>query len=84
LGAGTQTSALSFGGYDSPSTPSANTGVTEKWNGTSWTTSGSLNTARRGIAGAGASNSASLAFAGLTTVAVTTVQNLLMVLLDKC
>jgi hypothetical protein len=40
-GAGTQTSAVGFGGY----TPT--TGATEKYDGTSWTTSpASLNTAR--------------------------------------
>jgi hypothetical protein len=41
-GAGTQTAGLAFGGIDT-----ANTGATEEYNGTTWTTSpGSLNTAR--------------------------------------
>jgi hypothetical protein len=44
-GAGTQTAALAFGGYDG----TANTGATEEYDGTNWATSpGSLNTARRG------------------------------------
>jgi hypothetical protein len=42
-GAGTQTAALAFGGYDT-----WNTGATEEYNGSTWTTSpGSLNTARQ-------------------------------------
>jgi hypothetical protein len=42
-GAGTQTAALGFGGY----TGTANTGATEEYDGSTWTTSpGSLNTAR--------------------------------------
>jgi hypothetical protein len=41
-GAGTQTAALGFGGQTPP-----NTGATEEYDGTSWTTSpASLNTAR--------------------------------------
>jgi hypothetical protein len=41
-GAGTQTAALAFGGY----TPGTNTGATEEYDGTNWTTSNPLNTAR--------------------------------------
>jgi hypothetical protein len=42
--AGTQTAALAFGGYDG----TANTGATEEYDGTNWTTSTNpLNTARR-------------------------------------
>ena len=40
------------------------TGVNETWNGTSWTEVNNLNTARRGISGVGASNTAVLAFGG--------------------
>ena len=58
-GAGTQTAALAFGGK----TPS-NTGSTEEYDGSSWTTSpGSLNDARGYLAGAGTQTSA-LAFGG--------------------
>jgi hypothetical protein len=44
-GAGTQTAALAFGGYDG----TANTGATEEYNGATWATitSNPLNTARR-------------------------------------
>ena len=40
--------------------------ATEKYDGTSWTTTGSLNTARRYLAGAG-TQTAGLAFGGLAT-----------------
>jgi hypothetical protein len=57
-GAGTQTSALAFGGgspdYD----------LTELWNGTNWTEVNDLNTARNGLGGTGADNTAALAFGG--------------------
>jgi len=60
-GAGTQTSALAFGGYDfSPNYTSA----TESWNGSAWTNVSSLNTARYYISGTGPSNSDALAFGG--------------------
>ena len=42
--AGTQASALAFGG--DPNGVGATTAATESWNGTSWTTVNSLNTAR--------------------------------------
>ncbi len=59
-GAGTQTSTLVFGGGP------PNKDETESYNGTSWTEKNDLNTARRGIAGAGASNTSALAFGGGT------------------
>jgi hypothetical protein len=40
-----------------------------EWN-TSWTEVNDLNTARTGLAGAGATNTAALGFGGFTTVAV--------------
>jgi hypothetical protein len=50
-GAGIQTAAIAFGGSPAPGT---NTGATELYDGTSWTTSPvSMNTARRSLAGAG-------------------------------
>jgi hypothetical protein len=52
-GAGTQTAALAFGGY----IPAGISGATEEYDGTSWTSSGSLNTARDGLAGCRNSNS---------------------------
>jgi hypothetical protein len=42
---------------------------TETWNGTSWTEVNDLNTARRIFGGAG-TNTAALAFGGITTVGV--------------
>jgi len=59
-GSGTQTSTLVFGGGP------PNKDETESYNGTSWTEKNDLNTARRGIAGAGASNTSALAFGGGT------------------
>jgi hypothetical protein len=64
--AGTQTSALGFGG--SPS-PGVNTAATEEYNGATWTSNPTgLNTARRGLAGCG-TQTAALGFGGYTTVA---------------
>jgi len=57
-GSGTQTSTLVFGGGP------PNKDETESYNGSNWTEMNDLNTARRGIAGAGASNTSALAFAG--------------------
>jgi hypothetical protein len=59
-GSGTQTSTLVFGG--GPPVRAE----TESYDGTSWTEVNDLNTARRGIAGAGADNTSALAFGGNT------------------
>jgi hypothetical protein len=64
-GAGTQTSALAFGGIDDPQ---ARLTTTERYNGSSWTSVNSLNTGRATIGGAGASNSSVLAFGGFTAL----------------
>ena len=61
-GAGTQTSALAFGGHDS--TGPTMKAETEQWNGSSWTEVNDLNTARRQLSGAGADNTSALAFGG--------------------
>ena len=53
-GAGNQSAALAAGGY----TPSAATGNTEIWNGSSWTEVNDLNTSRDEVPGAGSSTSA--------------------------
>ena len=59
-GAGTQTAALGFTGYDG----TANTGATEEYDGSTWTTSpASLSTARNSLAGSG-TQTAALAFGG--------------------
>ena len=50
-GAGAQTAALSFGGYDGTNVLA----TTEAYDGTAWTAGGNLNTARHGLAGAGTS-----------------------------
>ena len=57
--AGIVTAALAFGG-------SAVTANTESWNGTNWTEVNNLTTARRQLAGAGASYTSVLAFGGET------------------
>jgi hypothetical protein len=66
-GAGTQTSALAFGGA---TPPDALTDATEKYNGTSWTNNPTgLGTARQGLAGAG-TQTAALGFGGRTSPGV--------------
>jgi hypothetical protein len=56
-GAGaTQTAALAFGGY-TPS-PAGATAASESYNGTSWTNTPSLNTARYGVTGFGTQTAA--------------------------
>ena len=61
VGYGTQTAGLGAGGYNQ--SPAADSVATESFNGTSWTTVNSLNTARRGAAGAG-NQTAALYFSG--------------------
>ena len=56
-GAGTQSSALMFGG-------DPNVALTETWNGTSWTEVSDLNQGRNGIGGAGIDNTSVLCFGG--------------------
>ena len=51
-GAGTQTAAVTFGGF-TPLGPNTNYNTTEKYDGTNWTTSGNMNTARCYMAGFG-------------------------------
>ena len=63
--AGIQTSALIFGGRDPAASPISSS---ESYNGTSWSPTPSLNTSRSYLGGAGASNTAGLAFGGQTTV----------------
>ena len=55
--------AMLFGGNYPPSTELTNT---ELYDGTSWTNSVAMSTARRGLAGAGSTNTSALAFAGYT------------------
>ena len=62
--AGTQTSSVIFGGYRAPPTATWNTA--ENWNGTGWTSTGSMNTARYGISGFG-TQTAALGAGGYTT-----------------
>ena len=62
-GAGTQNSAIRFGGYVSP----ADTTTSEEYNGTSWSAGGAMNIARRELGGAGASSNAAVAFGGNPT-----------------
>ena len=57
---GTQTSALAFGG-------STSVGYTEIWNGSSWSETTDLNTARQSTQGSGSSSTSALAASGYTT-----------------
>tara|TARA_E500000318_G_C3493977_1_gene185572 strand:- start:20 stop:868 length:849 start_codon:yes stop_codon:yes gene_type:complete len=58
-GAGTATSALTFGGTVPPVQA-----LTESWNGYTWSEVSDLNTARGAMAGVGADNTSALAFGG--------------------
>jgi len=62
-GAGTQTSALAFGGLNAPVYGLA---VTESYNGSAWTEVADLNTARGQMGGTGSSNTNALSFGGWT------------------
>jgi len=62
-GCGTQTAALAFGGKTGPGAQSSQA---QKFGGSSWTTTGSLGTARYTISGAGL-QTAALAFGGVKT-----------------
>jgi hypothetical protein len=59
-GAGIQTSAIVFGGE----APPGQQAIAESYNGVSFTEVADLNTARKGLGGAGASNTSALAFGG--------------------
>ena len=65
-GTGTTTSMIFFGGNDPGSSPTASgdRASTELWNGTNWTEVNNMNSVKRYPAGAGASSTASLSFAG--------------------
>jgi hypothetical protein len=70
-GCGTQTAALGFGGNNP-----GDTGATESYNGTSWTSVSSMNTARGLLAGAGTgTQTAALAFGGYIGAAVATTES---------
>jgi len=68
-GAGTQASALMFGGDTNPPTSGRESALTESYNGTAWSVKNVLNTARRVTAGAGASNTAAICVGGYTGTA---------------
>ena len=61
---------MAFMGYDG----SSRTGKTELWNGTNWTETTDMGTARQEGAGGGASSAAALAAGGYTTTAVATTE----------
>ena len=65
------TAALVFGGSQ-VGTPK---NETESWNGTNWTEVNNLNTSRQNLRGSGETNTASLAFGGKPTTAVTELWN---------
>jgi hypothetical protein len=58
-GAGSQTETLAFGGF----TGTANSNVTEEYNGSSWTSGGNMGNSTRDLAGAG-TQTAALAMGG--------------------
>jgi hypothetical protein len=62
-GAGTQTSALAYGGWP------PNKSETEEWNGSAWTEVNDLNTARRQASGVGVNAEGCLMVGGKTTAA---------------
>jgi len=66
--AGIQTAALMFGGYNGTG-PGGEGANTESYNGTSWTASPNLNTARYILGGAG-TQTAALAFGGSTPASI--------------
>jgi len=55
---GTINASAFFGGFIAPPAPSGNSALTENYNGTTWTVSGVLGTARRALAGAGTQTAA--------------------------
>ena len=63
-GAGTQTSALVFGGSAAPPVNVAAGVATEEYDGSSWTVGGSLSIGRKYLSGCGESNSGALAISG--------------------
>ena len=67
---GTQTAALAFGGFTSGPLPNAIRAETEKYDGTSWTEVGDLNTAKYQLSGAGI-QTAALKFGGGPVTAAT-------------
>ena len=69
-GAGTQTSALGFGGFSGTTLTSS-----ESYNGTSWTNTPSLNTARFGAGGSGSTNTAALCVGGATPTRIADVES---------
>jgi hypothetical protein len=72
-GAGTQTAGIGFGGYTGPPGSIPSTVVTLKYDGSSWTTSGNLNTARvDGGPSSDGSQTAVLYFGGKTAFSTPT------------
>ena len=71
--AGTTTSGLIFGGYQSTQPAPTNTVHVEEWNGTGWTEVGNLATARTSTSGDGSTSNAIVA-GGSTTVYLTNVE----------
>jgi hypothetical protein len=63
-GFGSQTAAIAFGGQPAPGTPNA---LSESYNGTSWTATPALNTARFYLATGAGTQTAGLGFGGQTT-----------------
>jgi len=72
-GCGLQTAALAFGGSGAPPPGVGTTAqsATEKYNGTAWTSTGSLNTARYGLGGFGI-DTAAIAMGGNTNPGLST------------
>ena len=60
---GAQTAAVAFGGRDNGPTGSNQSALTEQWDGTSWTASGELASARGTLGGCGQNGNVALALA---------------------
>mgnify|MGYP003114581548 FL=1 len=69
-GNGTQTSTIIIAGNINPS--DTKTGLTEEWNGSSWSSGGTVNTARKGGMAAGANADSSVFFGGTAAPGVST------------
>ena len=72
-GAGSQTSAIAFGGYPTYQSPPSRTNISEEYDGTSWTSAGNMPISAAEMSGAGTSSSSALGFGTDTATPVTTV-----------
>ena len=72
-GGGSQSSAISIGGYSAPPSPNGTLNLVEKWDGSSWSEVSEINTARYQAMGGGASNQSAITAGGETAASGETV-----------